>query len=62
MSAQADGITVAGTADYTLTTTTGLPAPTGPPPGTPSVTLNSTLTSGSSTVTLPSYERRGRRL
>jgi hypothetical protein len=53
MSAQADGIT-SGTADYTLTTTTGLAAPTGPPPGTPSVTLNSTLTNGSETVSLPS--------
>ncbi len=52
MAAQADGIT-AGTADYTLTTTTGLAAPTGPPPGTPSVTLNSTLSSGSPTVSLP---------
>jgi len=57
MSTQADGIssnTSAGTADYTLTTTTALPAPTGPPPNTPSVTLNSTLTNGSPTVTLPS--------
>jgi len=57
MSTHADGIssnTSAGTADYTLTTTTALPAPTGPPPNTPSVTLNSTLTNGSPTVTLPS--------
>jgi hypothetical protein len=53
MSAQADGIT-SGTADYTLTTTTTLAPPTGPPPGTPSVTLNSTLASGSPTVSVPS--------
>ena len=46
---QADGI-----ANYTLTTTNALPAPTGPPPGTPSVTLNSTLTTGSATVSVPS--------
>ena len=51
-SSQADGI--AGTADYTLTTTTALPAPTGPPPGTPSVTLSSTLSNGSATVNVPS--------
>ena len=65
MSTQADGInssTGPGTADYTLTTTTALPAPTGPAPGTPNVTLNSTLTSGSSTVSLPSYKRAGRGL
>ena len=57
MSTHADGITsstAAGTADYTLTTTTALPAPTGPAPGTPNVTLSSTLTSGSTTVSLPS--------
>jgi len=57
MSTQADGMnsnTSAGTADYTLTTTTALPTPTGPPPGTSSVTLSSTLTSGSPAVTLPS--------
>jgi hypothetical protein len=53
MSAQADGIT-SGMADYTLTTTTALAAPTGPVPGTPSVTLNGTLASGSSTVSVPS--------
>jgi hypothetical protein len=46
---QADGI-----ANYTLTTTTALPAASGPPPGTPSVTLNSTLANGSTTVTMPS--------
>jgi hypothetical protein len=46
---QADGI-----ANYTLTSTTGLSAPTGPPPGTPSVTLNSTVTTGSPTVSVPS--------
>jgi hypothetical protein len=46
---RADGI-----ANYTLTTTNALPAPSGPPPGTPSVTLNSTLTSGSSTAQVPS--------
>jgi hypothetical protein len=42
-----------GTADYTLTTTTVLPAPTGPPPGT-TATLPGTVTSGSSTVGLSS--------
>lgn len=46
---QADGI-----ANYSLTTTNALPAPSGPPPGTPSVTLNSTLTSGSTTAQVPS--------
>ena len=51
-STRADGLT--GTADYTLTATTALAPPSGPPPGTPSVTLSSTLTDGSSTVTLPS--------
>jgi hypothetical protein len=55
-SARADGINssaTAGAADYTLTTTTALPAPTGPPPGTPVVTLSTTITSGSPSVTLP---------
>jgi hypothetical protein len=51
-SSHADGVT--GTADYTLTATTALPAPTGPLPGTPSVTLNSTLNNGSPTVNVPS--------
>ena len=51
-SSRADGIT--GTANYTLTATDALPAPTGPPPGTPSVTLSSTVTSGSTTVSVPS--------
>jgi hypothetical protein len=46
---RADGI-----ANYTLTTTDALPAPSGPPPGTPSVTLNSMLTSGSATAQVPS--------
>ena len=45
---RADGI-----ANYTLTTTDALPAPSGPPPGTPSVTLNSTLTSGSAAAQVP---------
>ncbi|MFI5455411.1 MAG: hypothetical protein ACHRXM_08155 [Isosphaerales bacterium] len=57
MSAQADGMNSsasAGTADYTLTTTTAIPTPTGPPPGTANVTLSSTLTSGSPGVTVPS--------
>ena len=52
-SATADGIT-AGIADYTLTTTSALAAPTGPPPGSPSISLSSTLASGSATVTVPS--------
>ncbi len=52
ISTQADGIS--GTADYTLTATTALASPSGPPPGTPSVTLSTTLVDGSSTVTLPS--------
>jgi hypothetical protein len=51
---QADGI-----ANYTLTTTNALPAPAGPPPGTPSVTLNSTLTNGSATVQVPSASGLG---
>jgi hypothetical protein len=42
--------TVPGTADYTLTTTVALPAPTGPPPGTPNISLDSTVTTGSTTV------------
>jgi len=46
---RADGI-----ANYTLTTTDALPVPSGPPPGTPSVTLNSTLTSGSATAQVTS--------
>jgi hypothetical protein len=50
--AWADEIT-SGTADYTLTTTTTLAAPTGPPPGS-NVTLSGTLTGGATTVTLPS--------
>jgi hypothetical protein len=57
ISTRADGINSsaqAGVADYTLTSTTALPAPTGPPPGTPTITLNTTVTSGSNTVTLPS--------
>ena len=52
VSTQADGIT--GTADYALTSTNAFPAPTGPPPGTPSVTLSSTITSGSTAVSVPS--------
>ena len=50
-SSQADGI--AGTANYTLTTTAAIPAATGPVPGTPSVTVSGTLSSGSATVSLP---------
>jgi hypothetical protein len=46
---QADGL-----ATYTLTSTDGLPAPLGPPPGTSPVTLNGTLSSGSPTVNVPS--------
>src|SRR5262245_26308735 len=46
---RADGI-----ANYTLTTIDALPAPSGPPPGTPSVTLNSTLTAGSALARVPS--------
>jgi hypothetical protein len=42
-----------GLATYTLTSADGLPAPTGPPPGTPSVTLNSTVSNGSATVSVP---------
>ena len=53
MSAMAVGIT-SGTADYTLTTTTTLPAPTGPAPGSPNISLSSTLASGSATVQVPS--------
>jgi hypothetical protein len=54
-SVNADGITSAsaGTADYTLTSTVNLAAPTGPVPGTPSTTLAGTVNSGSTTVTLP---------
>jgi hypothetical protein len=43
-----------GIANYNLTTTSALPSPSGPPPGTSSVTLNSTLSNGSSTVNVPS--------
>src|SRR5262249_45886387 len=46
---QADGI-----ANYTLTTTDAIPAPSGPPPGTPSITLNSMLTAGSVMAKVPS--------
>jgi hypothetical protein len=48
-----DGI-VSGVADYTLTSTTTLAAPSGPPPDTASTTLNSSVTSGSITITVPS--------
>jgi hypothetical protein len=49
-STRADGIV-----NYTLTATNGLSAPSGPPPGTPSVSnLNSTETSGSASITVPS--------
>ena len=51
-SVMADGISsssTAGTANYTLTTTTGLPAPTVPVPGTSIMQLD-TLTSGSAAV------------
>jgi hypothetical protein len=48
-SALADGI-----ANYDLTTTSALPSPSGPPPGTASVSLNSTLSNGSTTVSVPS--------
>jgi hypothetical protein len=44
----------AQTAEYTLTSVSNLPAPTGPPPGTPVVTRTATLATGSPTVTLPS--------
>jgi hypothetical protein len=55
-SVHADGITstTAGTADYTLTSTVNLTAPTGPVPGTPDTTLTGTVMSGSATVTVPS--------
>ncbi len=44
-----------GLATYTLTSTDGLAAPTGPPPGTPSVTLNNiTVSNGSATVNVSS--------
>ena len=49
VSSRADGL-----ATYTLTSTAGLPAPSGPPPGTPPVTLSGTLSTGSPTVSLPS--------
>jgi hypothetical protein len=55
-SAQADGIssgTTAGTAEYTLTTTTGLPTPTGPPPGT-TATMTGAVSNGSAAVSLSS--------
>ena len=48
VSARADGL-----ATYTLTSTNGLPAPSGPIPGTPPVTLNGTVSTGSSTVSVP---------
>ncbi len=49
LSARADGL-----ANYTLTSTNGLSAPSGPPPGTAPVTLQGTLSSGSATVSVPS--------
>jgi hypothetical protein len=49
VSSRADGL-----ATYTLTSTNGLPAPSGPPPGTPSVPLTGTLSTGSPTVSVPS--------
>ncbi len=49
VSTRADGL-----ATYTLTSTDGLPAPSGPPPGTPAVPLTGTLSTGSPTVSLPS--------
>jgi hypothetical protein len=52
-SALADAMT-SGTADYTLTTTKALAAPTGPQPGSPNITVNGTLTTGTPTVTVPS--------
>ncbi len=48
VSARADGIV-----NYTLTSTNGLAAPTGPPPGTQPVVLSSTVSSGSATVNVP---------
>ena len=42
-----------GLATYVLTSVGGLAAPTGPPPGTPSITLNSTLINGSAMVNVP---------
>ena len=49
-SSRADGL-----AYYTLTSNSGLSAPPGPPPGTPSVTLNNiALSSGSTNVSVPS--------
>jgi hypothetical protein len=53
MSARADGI-VSGTADYTLSSTTTLTSPSGPPPDTPNTSLSGTVTSGSTTVSVPS--------
>ena len=49
VSSRADGL-----ATYTLTSTDGLPAPSGPPPGTPPVPLTGTLSTGSPTVSVPS--------
>jgi hypothetical protein len=49
LSSRADGL-----ATYTLTSTNGLSAPSGPPPGTAPVTLDGTLSSGSATVSVPS--------
>jgi hypothetical protein len=54
VSLRADGL-----ATYTLTSTNGLPAPSGPPPGTPPVTLNGTLSTGSPTVSVPSTSGLG---
>jgi hypothetical protein len=48
-----------GIANYNLTTTSALSSPSGPPPGTPSVTLNSTLSNGSTTVSMPSTNGLG---
>ncbi len=49
VSSRADGL-----ATYTLTSTDGLPAPSGPPPGTPAVPLTGTLSTGSPTVSVRS--------
>ena len=42
-----------GLVNYTLTSTDGLPAATGPVPGTPSVTLTGAVSTGSATVSVP---------
>ncbi len=48
-----------GLVNYTLTSTDGLPAATGPLPGTPSVTVTGAIATGSAAVSVPSTNGLG---